>query len=434
MKKGRKKILILILIVIAVSGIIFMNMNKKKEKPLAVQTEKVSRQRIVQTVNASGSLEPVSEVKISANVAARITNIAVKEGNIVKKGDLLVELDKTQYEAAYEKSVSYVQSNKASRKKVASDLKRTRALYTGNLASEADLEAAEAQMELAESQVVQAEAALKQAKDDLDKTRITTPMGGIVTSVKKEVGEIALGSVFQEDVILVISDMSKVKVEVEVDETDVVDIAIGDTAKIELDALPNKNYIGTVAEIAHSATTTGAGTQEQVTNFMVEIAVIGQDARFRPGMSATVDIVTDTKDSTLAVPIQALTARQPLEKPAEADSSGKKPGSGAEKPGISPKPFSQTKTQEVVFVVKAPQISDTTKTKAKSFFKTQSSPRAEQRTVKIGISSDTHFEIIEGLQEGEEIVTGPYKVISKDIKDGSALKITNTKEEKGAKK
>lgn len=428
MKKGGRKILILLVVVIAIGAIVVLNMNQKKEKPLAVQTEKVNRQTIVQTVNASGSLQPVSQVKISANVSARIINITIMEGDIVKKGDLLVDLDRTQYEAAYEKAVSTVQSSKANRKKVASELKRAKALYKGNLASEADMETAEAQMELAESQVVQAEAALKQAQDDLDKTRITAPMDGIVTSVKKEVGEIALGSVFQEDVILIISDMSNVQVEVDVDETDVVNVEIGDTARIELDAIPNTKYTGTVSEIAHSATTTGAGTQEQVTNFLVKIAVLGQDPRFRPGMSSTVDIITDTKEDAVAVPIQALTARPPVVKPMEGETDNhQKPG------GFTPAtvPFGQMKTVEVVFVVKTPEISDTTKTKG--LFKKSANPLAEQRTVKIGISSDTHFEILEGLDESEEIVVGPYKVISKDIKDGSTLKITNKKEEKGAK-
>ena len=327
MKKGGRKITILLVVVIAIGAIVVLNMNQKKEKPLAVQTEKVNRQTIVQTVNASGSLQPVSQVKISANVSARIINITIMEGDIVKKGDLLVDLDRTQYEAAYEKAVSTVQSSKANRKKVASELKRAKALYKGNLASEADMETAEAQMELAESQVVQAEAALKQAQDDLDKTRITAPMDGIVTSVKKEVGEIALGSVFQEDVILIISDMSNVQVEVDVDETDVVNVEIGDTARIELDAIPNTKYTGTVSEIAHSATTTGAGTQEQVTNFLVRIAVLGQDPRFRPGMSSTVAIITDTREDAVAAPIQALTARPPVVKPTEGETDNhQKPG------------------------------------------------------------------------------------------------------------
>jgi len=431
-KSARKKIILLVVVLAIIGGIVYLNLQKKKVKPVAVQTQTVQRERIVQTVNASGSLIPVTEVKISANVSARIISLAVKEGDRVRKGDLLVELDKAQYEAAYEKALSFVQSSKANRKKVASDLKRYRALRERDLTSEAELEAAEAQMEVAESQVVQAEAALKQAQDDLDKTRIAAPMSGIVTSLKKEVGEIALGSVFQEDVILVISDMSKVEVKVEVDETDVVNVNIGDTAKIELDAIPNTEYRGLVAEIAHSATTKGLGTQEQVTNFIVEIAVIGQDERFRPGMSATVDIITDVREAALAVPIQALTARSPLEESAEVvpPKKGKEETPPAENPADRKMPA--VKLQDVVFVVKTP--ADTLDPQDKTLIKKPGGQLVEKRPVKIGISSDTHFEILEGLTEGEEIVIGPYKAISKDLKDKTLIKITNKNNAKGVTK
>jgi len=413
MKKTGKKILILIIGVGVIGAIVFLNLNRQKVKPIEVQTEKVRRDRIVQTINASGSLIPITEVKISANVSARIMNIAVKEGDIVKKGDLLIELDKTQYEAAYEKAQSYVQSNKANLRKVASDMKRMQALYKQNLTSAAELESAEAQLQLAESQVVQAEAALKQARDDLDKTRIEAPMAGIVTRLEKEIGEIALGSVFQEDVILVISDMSEVKVEVEVDETDVVNVSIGDSANIEFDALPDTIYYGTVSEIAHSATTKGAGTQEQVTNFKVQVAVLGRDARFRPGMSATVDIVTDTRENALVVPIQALTARS------ETDTS-LVTGAAAPQATTSLK----NKLIEAVFVVNS---SDSVQQKPVGIIKKTTYPVARLMPVKIGISSDTHFEIIEGLIEGDEIVIGPYKVISKELSNGVPLKIAKPK-------
>jgi len=431
-KSARKKIILLVVVLAIIGGIVYLNLQKKKVKPVAVQTQTVQRERIVQTVNASGSLIPVTEVKISANVSARIISLAVKEGDRVRKGDLLVELDKAQYEAAYEKALSFVQSSKANRKKVASELKRYRALRERDLTSEAELEAAEAQMEVAESQVVQAEAALKQAQDDLDKTRIAAPMSGIVTSLKKEVGEIALGSVFQEDVILVISDMSKVEVKVEVDETDVVNVNIGDTAKIELDAIPNTEYRGLVAEIAHSATTKGLGTQEQVTNFIVEIAVIGQDERFRPGMSATVDIITDVREAALAVPIQALTARSPLEESAEVvpPKKGKEETPPAENPADRKMPA--VKLQDVVFVVKTP--ADTLDPQDKTLIKKPGGQLVAKRPVKIGISSDTHFEILEGLMEGEEIVIGPYKAISKDLKDKTLIKITNKNNAKGVTK
>lgn len=421
MKKGMKKrILIVTLVVVVGAVLVYTNLNRQKQKPIVVQTEKVRRERIVQTVNASGSLVPITEVKISANVSARIINIAVKEGDRVRKGDLLVELDRAQYEAAYEKALSFVQSNKANLRKVTSDMQRIRALYENHLTSEAELESAEAQLELAESQVVQAEAALKQAKDDLDKTRIVAPMDGIVTSLKKEVGEIALGSVFQEDVILVISDMSQVKVEVEVDETDVVNINIGDAARIEFDALPGQIFQGSVAEIAHSATTKGLGTSEQVTNFKVQVMLAGQDKRFRPGMSATVDIITDVRQNALVIPIQALTARDLAE--ITKDTTEQSPQELNDK--------NKNKMTEVVFVVGK---ADTTRVNKGKNTKLSSTPYARARRVQIGISSDTHFEVVSGLQEGEEIIVGPYKAISKELKDNVPIKITNAAEKKGAK-
>ncbi len=429
-KKNRKKIIILVVIVIIIGVFIVFNSTKDKEKPIPVQIDKVKKDRIVQTVNASGSLIPITQVKISANVSARIINIAVEEGDTVKKGDLLVELDRTQYEAAYERSLSVVESNKANRKKVRSDLKRIKALYDNGLTSEAELEAAIAQNELAESQVVQSEAMLKQALDDLNKTRIEAPMDGIVTSLQKEIGEIALGSVFQEDVILIISDMSKMKVKVEVDETDVVNVNIGDTSNIEIDAIPDTVFKGVVSEIAHSATTRGLGTQEQVTNFEVEVSVIGQDKRFRPGMSSTVDIITEVRDSAIVVPIQSLTVRKPklLEDKNKSVGKSESQDQGSSKENISLK---KGKSEEVIFVVKNPDIEDNPK---KTIFKRKIVPRAEQRAVKIGISSDTHFEIIKGLEEGEEIVVGSYKAISKELEDNSPLKITKETKEKGERK
>jgi len=230
----------------------------------------------------------------------------------------------------------------------------------------------------------------------------------------------------------VISDMSKVEVKVEVDETDVVNVNIGDTAKIELDAIPNTEYRGLVAEIAHSATTKGLGTQEQVTNFIVEIAVIGQDERFRPGMSATVDIITDVREAALAVPIQALTARSPLEESAEVvpPKKGKEETPPAENPADRKMPA--VKLQDVVFVVKTP--ADTLDPQDKTLIKKPGGQLVEKRAVKIGISSDTHFEILEGLTAGEEIVIGPYKAISKDLKDKTLIKITNKNNAKGVTK
>lgn len=421
-KKNTRKVIILALVIGIIAVVIIANRSRSSEKPIEVQTDTVKKERIVQTVNASGSLIPKTQVKISANVAARIMNITVDLGDQVKAGDLLVELDKAQYEAAYERALSVVQSNKANLRKVASELKRIRQLHRSNLASEAELEASTAQMEIAESQVVQAEAALKQAKDDLDKTRILAPMGGIVTSIKKEVGEIALGSVFQEDVILVISDMSKMEVKAEVDETDVVSVSVGDTALIEIDALPDTPFKGVVSEIAHSATTKGQGTQEQVTNFEIEISVLGQDPRFRPGMSATVDIITDVRDSALVIPIQSLTIREQL----PVDTTENQNNGHADQ-SITTTVFNKNSSVDVVFVISP--ILEEAKVKS-GFLAPKQYPKVHQREVKVGISSDTKFEIISGLEKGEEIVVGPYKAISTELKHGSAVKLSNIENER----
>lgn len=424
-KKNLRKIIVLIIVVIIVGIVIVANKNKSKVKPIEVQTDTVKKERIVQTVNASGSLIPKTQVKISANVAARIMNITVEQGDRIQAGQLLVELDKAQYEAAYERALSVVQSAEANQRKVSSELKRMMQLYQSNLTSEAEIEAAVAQMEIAESQVVQAQAALKQAKDDLDKTSIRAPMSGIVTSVNKEVGEIALGSVFQEDVIMVVSDMSKMEVRAEVDETDVVSVSLRDTALIEIDALPNNKYKGIVSEIAHSATTTGQGTQEQVTNFEIEISVIGQDSRFRPGMSATVDIITDVRDSAIVVPIQALTVRPPIPpEKTESDSSNTEEVTAM----TGPDPMIPV---DVVFVVHTSKDNSAAKPGP---FTPKHYPTIEQREVKVGISSDTKFEIIDGLEPGEEIVVGSYKAISKDLNHNSAIKFSDNSQKKGEKK
>ncbi len=415
-KKNRKKLFVLITGIAIIGIIVIFNLKKDKENPLAVKTDNVKPMKIVQTVNASGALKPVVQVRKSAKVSARIINITIKEGDVVKKGDLLVELDRTRYEATHEQALSNLKSAQANHKKVQSELKRTQALYQNQLTSEAELEAAQAQAEMAASQVEQAQASLKQVMDDLEKTRIVAPMDGTITDLRKEIGEMAVGSTFQEDVILIISDMSRMEVEVEVDETDVIDVSLGDTTKIEVDAIPDEFFTGVVSEIAHSATVRGRGTQEQVTNFDVIISVLEHDKRFRPGMSATVDIITAIKQNALGIPIQSLTVRQPLSDSIAQNNSGD---------ATELTPLNQDPEEEVVFVAKYPRSEG----RDSGLLEKGAQPVAKQQPVKVGISSESHFEVLTGLSEGDIIVTGPYKVISSDLKDGQPLKILPKKSE-----
>ncbi|MBN2279065.1 MAG: efflux RND transporter periplasmic adaptor subunit [Candidatus Marinimicrobia bacterium] len=407
-KKNTVKIILLIVAVLVIAALVIVNMKKQSGKAVNIEMGQVKKEKIIQKINASGTLAPVVQVKKSAKVSARIINITVQEGDRVKTGDLLVELDSKRYEAQYDQAYSSLQSAKANFKKVKNELKRAEELFKNNLTSEADLEGYRASAEMAQSQVEQAEAYLTQAKDDLDQTKIMATMDGIVTRLNKEIGEMAVGSTFQEDVILEISDMSKMEVLVNIDETDIVNIHIGDTAEIEIDAIPDTLFKGNVSEIAHSATIRGQGTQEQVTSFEVKILLIGQDKRFRPGMSATVDIITDHRENALTIPIQSLTVRSKNKKATEPETA-------------------EEENQEVVFVVKNKHEENKIEGAAKGDL------MVVQQEVTVGISSDTHFEVLEGLTEGDYIVTGSYKAISKELQDSSMVQVGFDKKGKDKK-
>ena len=394
-KKNRNKLIILVIVIIVIGAIIVVNLNKSDQPIHNVKTEKIKNQKVVQTITASGTLNPAQQVKVSAKVSAKILQITVNEGDKVKAGQKLVSLDSKQYAASYRSAEANLSSQQANLQKVMNELKRKKDLYNNNHISKAELEAVVAQAEMAKSQLKQARASLEQAEDALDKTTLEAPINGIITDLKKEAGEMALGSQFTQDVILVISDMSRMEVVIEVDETDIIDVNLGDSCKIELDALPEKKYNGLVKEIAHSATIKNQGTQEQITNFEVTIDVLEIDKRFRPGMSATVDVITAVKEKVPAIPIQALTIRD-----------------------VSPDSTGEKDEKEVVFAVE-----EMKEEKGGGFFSQGTKHMAVVKPVEIGISSDTHFEIIKGLEQGEEIVISPYDAISKKLEEGSLLKI-----------
>ena len=466
-KIGRKRLLIGSGVGAAIILIIIVNLSsgggqggERQGPPVAVQVEKVRPRTVEQTVTAAGKIQPVFETEISSTVSAQIKAIYVEEGYEVQSGDTLVILDQRRYEAAYERARSGLRSGRAGLKKVTAERERGRQLFKKKLISLQDMEALEASYEEALSRKEQAEATLAQARDDLDKTILLVPEGGVVTKLRKEVGEMALGSTFQADVLLVISDLSMMEVVVEVDETDVVDIELMDPVKIEVDAIQDTVFDGRVSRIAHSALVTGLGTQEQVTNFevVVTLNVASQaqrvDPRIRPGMSATATITTALHTSVVAVPIQALTARSPKrEKPAElaaGETTGEQQGANSASdhrsqrrgPGRRGGPggpgggrmaarmmsegdegedeFTRPEPVEVLFVV----VEDTTGSGGgflRKLFGSKPSIKVEQREVKIGISSDTHYEILSGLEAGEEIVVGNYRAVSKDLQDGRLI-------------
>ena len=399
-------------LVVVVGAIGAVSMKGRGQKAPEVQTAKVSHQKIIQKVNGTGKIQPRVQVKISADVSAKITKLAVVEGQSVEKGAFLLELDRERYLAMVESAEANVRSATANASLVKQNMNqaekefnRSKELIAQKLTSDSAHENAEAayQVEVARYQsardgVEQARATLKQARDDLSKTVIYAPMSGTITDLNKEQGEIAIGSQFQPDVILVISDLSEMEAQVNVDENDIVNIAVGQEAEIEVDALPDQVLKGVVSEIANSANASGAGSAEQKTEFEIKIAITTPPQTLRPGMTATADVFTKTNENALSVPIQSVAVRtvDQLAMKGE-DRKAAEEKYKADKDGFV----------EIVFVVE--------------------DGKAVARSVKTGIQSDELIEIVDGLKEGEEIVSGSYRAISKDLVNGDAVTINNEK-------
>ncbi|MBN2200946.1 efflux RND transporter periplasmic adaptor subunit [bacterium] len=430
MDKSKQKRLILFagLLVVIILLLVCANVKRRGGK-VTVQTEKAVKGRVVASVSGSAKIQPEVQVKISAKVSGQILKIGVLEGERVKRNQFLVQLDSEIYKASVEQSESSVKGAHANYEKAKNDYQRVQKLFDSNLASASELEIARATFKQAEAQVEQAEAMLKQARDDLSKTAIYSPMDGVVSQVNKKVGEMAMGSGFTLDIIMVVADLSKMLAETEIDENDVVSVSFGDSSKISVDAYPDTVFRGVVKEIANTGTTTGTGTQEEVTNFLVKVAMIEKPETIRPSMSATVDIITEAKDSVITVPIQCVTARPPLKpkpdpkaaakaraerKKAEAAAKKKKgtEADSAAKPEVPPPPAETPKTRNAkdekpvkcVFVVK--------------------DGIARQVAVETGISSDTQIEIVKGLSDGDEVVSGSYRILSKQLKDGDKVSVS----------
>jgi HlyD family secretion protein len=412
----RKHVVIGVAIVVVAgvaAGVVYRT---RGAKPLEVQSAKVDRNKIVQKVSATGKIQPKTKVEISADVSAKITQLPVIEGQWVEKGTFLVGLDRERYSAAVESAEANVHSAEASAELVRWNLdrtekefKRSQQLKSSGLQSPSDFEAKEsaylveaARYKAAQDQVAQAKATLKQAQADLSKTSIYAPMSGTVSALNKEQGEIALGSQFQKDVIMVIADLSAMEAQVNVDENDIVTIALGQEAEIAVDAMPGTELRGLVSEISNSANIGAAGTLEQKTEFEIKIAISNPPPALRPGMTASAEIITKTNESALCVPLQSVAVRtldqlvvkgekrEDAEKHFKADEDG---------------------FVEIVFRVEK--------------------GKAVATQVKTGIQSDEFIEILDGLAEGGEVVSGSYRAISRDLENGGMVTINNERKAPG---
>jgi HlyD family secretion protein len=406
-----KKLLLigLPIVLVVVIAAVTLGSRSRGVEGIEVEVEPIGRRQVVQTVTATGKIQPMVQVNISADVSAKITKLGVEEGDWIEEGALLVELDRERYLAAVESAeanLSAAQANanlaRENMVKAEKDYVRTKELFDRNLESQAVLdtiyaaaEVEKARYQSALDQTGQAKAALRQTRDDLAKTTIYAPMAGTVSKLNKEVGEIALGSQFQEDVIMEVSNLEGMEALVDVDENDIVSVSIGDEATIEVDALPDVELVGRVTEIANSAKSYGAGTTDEKTEFEVKVAVIDPVGTLRPGMTASAEIVTEVCDDCLSVPIQSVALRSVDELGADDAEEGEEPRFVPDSEGFA----------EVVWIV--------------------ADGRATARQVETGIQSDSHIEIVDGLDDDVQVVIGNYRAISRDLSDGAMVTVSD---------
>ena len=398
----KKKIVWVPLVAICLLIIGFYLKYYKSDDMPTVTAEFVEKRDIVHKVNASGTIQPEEEVQITSMVSGWITNITVLEGDTVKPGQHLISIDKKQYQAAYDQALSQVRSSKANLKNIKSQLDRTKTLFSQKLISKQELEQIEASYELASSQVEQARAALLSREDELSKTKLVAPKYGIVTSLSKEEGEMALGGMFNPGVLMTIADLGYMEVLVDVNENDVVTIDVGDTTEIEIDAFPDTLFHGLVSEIAHTAQNLNMGGQQQVTNFKVKVKILNPPEKIRPGMSSTVNIISQTIKNTISIPIQSLVSRPKNFEDLKQDNPEEKNWDDEDYSNIE-------ESIDVVFIL----VDDFDGEKVSNGEK-----YAIVKPVNVGLSSEDYYSVQSGVVSGNLIVTGRYRVLSKELQHG----------------
>jgi HlyD family secretion protein len=396
--------------VVVVIVVVFMSAAKRGDRGEIVRMAEVGREDLVATVTASGTIRPKTKVDVSADITGRITEIGVKEGDWVEKGQFLVQIEAAPYEAAVSRAAALLSSGEASRLRAQANLdesertlRRARDLREGNTAliSEEAFEQAQTAQEVAQAnyqasvaQVDQYRASLVEAREQLSKTRLLAPMAGRVVRLPVEVGEVAVPGTFSREtaLLLTIADMSEILAEVQVDETDVVRLATSDSVRITIDAYPDTSFVGYVTKISNSArlsaTQTAAGSSDRAVDFDVEITLADPPSDIRPDLSATARIVTDVQKDVLAIPIISLTVRDHEVLPNESveqDSAA----------------VGRTEETEGVFIVR--------------------DGIAHFVPVEVGIAGEEHFQVLLGLAAGDSIVAGPYQVI-RDLSDSTQVR------------
>ncbi|MBL0096750.1 MAG: efflux RND transporter periplasmic adaptor subunit [Bacteroidetes bacterium] len=409
-----------------------------------VSAEKVMRRDLVETVSANGKVQPEVEIKISADVSGEITELYVKEGDVVKKGTLLCRINPEVYASNYDRATAAVNSSKANFQNSKSRLTQAQAQFeqselsynrnkklfdekvispsefenikSSYEVSKAEVDAARQSVAAAGFNVSSAEAGLKESRENLNRTSIYAPVDGTVSKLSKEKGERVVGTNMMEGTeILRLANLNEMEVSVDVSETDIVRVNSGDTADIEVDAWLGRSFSGVVTEVANSSNLSGLNVTDQVTNYTVKVRILRDSymdllegkqldySPFRPGMSATVEIRTRRTVNVLTIPIQSVTTRDTLKKSDSSEKDAKEKAEVKTEAVVSAK-----ETQEYVFVIVEEKVS--------------------LRAVKTGIQDSQHIEILSGLKEGEMVVSGPYNAVSKTLKDKATVNVVPKEE------
>ena len=429
-RRSRKRLYFLLAVVALVLLAARGYYKSKQEKPIEVSVEAATRKTIVQVVSATGKVQPENEVKISPEVAGEIIELPVADGQVVKKGDLLIRIRPDNYkaqvaqqEAAITAAKAMSVQNHAQLVKAQDDLKRYTDLYNRKVINDSDMSTYKTNAEVTAAtyngslaQIAQAESLLNQSRDLLDKTSIYSPIDGIISLLSVKLGErvVATGQ-FAGTEVMRVADLASMEARVNVNENDVVNVKNDDEAGISIDAYPGRIFRGTVYQIANTAVTNAANTQEEVTNFEVRIRIKAEGARLRPGMSATADIETATVRDVVAVPIQAVTTRNPSETLSPEEAEKKK----------QQKQAAQADTSNSVELDKSKSATGKEKAERNKLqrvvFVKDRDNTVQMRPVETGIADNSSLEIKSGVQPGEEIVSGPYRAVSRLLKNGAKI-------------
>jgi HlyD family secretion protein len=417
-----------ILGVLVVLWIIVSSILGRREKPIPVTTEKAVRKTILQTVSATGKVQPEVEVKISPEVAGEIIELPVEDGMAIKKGDLLIKIKPDSYKALLEGQEAAISGarainlqQKATLAKTEQDLKRAQDLFSKKMISESEFSVAQTARDVAKStyessqhEIERAEAGSSQARDQLSKTTIYSPIDGTVTVLNSKLGErVVATNQFAGTEVMRVADLGHMEARVDVNENDVVNVKIGQKATISIDAYSERKFKGTVQQIANTGKTTGAGTQEEVTNFEVKIRIDEKDVALRPSLSCTADIETNMVANAVAVPMQSVTIRTGDTNLSPEEIEKRKQKAAARDQGDNNAEVSNDRQEKTALKLDREKLSKVVFVK--------DGGKAKMVKVTTGIADDTSMEIKSGIKEGDEVISGSYSAISRKLKDGAKV-------------